>query len=233
MKFYFITLFPELVDNLLGHSILKRAMSSNVYSYNTINPRDFATDKHKSVDDRPYGGGAGMVMRADVLEKALLSVFAKEGISSTNYDRSKKKVVVTSADGKILNQQVSIEYSQLDLIIFVCGHYEGMDQRFIDIYADAQISIGKYVLTGGELASLVMADSIVRLLPGALGSDNSLDNESFNDMNDGLYLEYPQYTRPETFNGVTVPSVLIGGNHQEIKKWRDEKSSIKIKNYKE
>jgi tRNA (guanine37-N1)-methyltransferase len=229
MDFHFITLFPEVIENVLGHSILKRAVSSNVYRYTITNPRDFATDKHKSVDDRPYGGGPGMVMRADILEKALLDVFEKNSISR-EYSRDEIKVMVMSASGELYSQNKASAYSALKTIILISGHYEGIDQRFIDQYADEEISIGQYVLTGGELPSLVIADSIIRLLPGALGSDESLEDESFKD-GSSLFLDYPHFTRPDEFNGVSVPTVLVGGNHAQIKEWRMAQSKERVEKY--
>jgi tRNA (guanine37-N1)-methyltransferase len=230
MDFHFITLFPEVIENVLGHSILKRAVSSNVYKYTITNPRDFATDTHKSVDDRPYGGGPGMVMRADILEKALLDVFEKNNIPK-EYSREKVKVVVMSASGQLYAQNKATEYSKLTTVILISGHYEGIDQRFIDQYADEEISIGQYVLTGGELPSLVIADSIIRLLPGALGSGESLDDESFKE-GSSLFLDYPHFTRPDTFNGSGVPSILISGNHAQIKEWRMAQSQARVEKYK-
>lgn len=212
MKISIITLFPEVFEPILNSSILKRAQAKKKVSFEIINLRDFGEGKHKVVDDRPYGGGAGMVLKADVLAKAL----AKAG---------KGKVVLTSASGKPYKQKVAQKLSKLDHIIIVCGHYEGVDQRFIDKYIDEEVSIGDYVLTGGEIPAMVIIDSVTRLIPGVLEKPEAVENESFSD---GL-LEYPHYTRPEVFEGEKVPEVLLSGNHGEIAKWRKQKSLEKTK----
>jgi tRNA (guanine37-N1)-methyltransferase len=221
MHIVFISLFPEIFTPYLQTSILGRALEKGLFSFSTVNPRDFATDKHKSVDDRPFGGGAGMVMRADILEKALLTAFERQRLDIKNYDRLHHQVLVMSAGGEVFTQRKARNYANLDTLFFICGHYEGIDQRFIHQYADGELSIGQYVLTGGELPALAITDSIVRLIPGAVGDELSTEEESYSlESNDKLLVEYPHYTRPAVFNGMAVPEVLVNGNHAEIRKWR-------------
>lgn len=213
MKFSIITLFPEVFEPIFNSSILKRAQKKGLVEFELINLRNFGEGKHKIVDDRPYGGGAGMVLRADILAKALKSI--------TQHDTAiQSYVILTSASGKPYKQAKAQQLSKLNHLILVCGHYEGVDQRFIDKYIDGEISIGDYVLTGGEIPAMVIVDSITRLIPGVLEKPEATVDESFSE---GL-LEYPQYTRPEEFEGKKVPEVLLSGNHAEINKWRLEKS---------
>lgn len=217
-KISIITLFPEVFDPILNTSILKRAQQKGKVSFKLINLRDFGEGKHKVVDDRPYGGGAGMVLRSDILTKALKSI--------TNYDTAVQQyVILTSASGKPYKQSNARRLSKLDHIIIVCGHYEEVDQRFIDKYIDEEISIGDYVLTGGEIPAMAIIDSIVRLIPGVLEKPEATVNESFTKN----LLEGSQYTRPEVFEGKRVPKVLLSGNHAEITKWRKQKSLEKTK----
>ena len=207
MKFDVLTLFPEMFEPL-KHSIIERASKQNLININLINIRDFSKDKHKKVDDTPYGGGAGMVMRADVVYDAYKSV-----------QNENAKVIYLTPQGKKLDQKKVEELSKEKHLILLCGHYEGIDQRVIDKIVDEEISIGDYVLTGGELPAMVLIDSVSRYVEGVL-SESSTNEESFSQ---GL-LEYPQYTRPETFEGVKVPEILLSGHHENIKKWREEKS---------
>ena len=207
MKISIITLFPEVFEPILNSSILKRAQKKGLVEFELINLRDFGEGRHQVVDDRPYGGGAGMILKADILSKALASI--------KKYDR----VILTSASGSPYKQAKAKELSKLSHIVIVCGHYEGVDQRFIDKYVSEEISIGDYVLTGGEIPTMVIVDSITRLIPGVLKTE-ATENESFST----TLLEYPHYTRPEEFEGKKVPEVLLSGNHGEIKKWRLEKS---------
>ena len=207
MKFDVLTLFPEMFSSL-EQSIIGRAVENEKISVNLINIRDFSTDKHKKVDDTPYGGGAGMVMMPDVVDRAYNSIKDK-----------KAKVIYMSPQGKTLDQKKVEELSKEEHLIILCGHYEGIDQRVIDKIVDEEISIGDYVLTGGELPAMVLIDSVSRYVEGVL-KEESIKEESFSE---GL-LEYPQYTRPENFEGVKVPEILLSGNHQEIAKWRKEKS---------
>lgn len=225
MKISIVTLFPEVFDPILNSSILKRAHQKGLVKFELVNLRDFGQGKHKVVDDRPYGGGAGMVLRADILAKAL---------NECRVQSAKCKVVLTSASGKPYKQNTAQEFSKLKHLIIICGHYEGVDQRFIDKYVDEEISIGDYVLTGGEIPAMVITDSVTRLIAGVLEKAEATQNESFS--NYKLYakrhtlLEHPHYTRPEKFEGLKVPQVLLSGNHQQIEKWRREKSLEKTKN---
>ena len=207
MKFDVLTLFPEMFSSL-KQSIIGRAEEKKLIDINLINIRDFSKDKHKKVDDTPYGGGAGMVMQADVVYDAYNSIKDKDA-----------RVVYMSPQGKVLNQQKVVELSKEKHLIILCGHYEGIDQRVIDKIVDEEISIGDYVLTGGEIPAMVLIDSVSRYVEGVL-SEGSTDEESFSQ---GL-LEYPQYTRPEIFEGMKVPEVLLSGHHENIKKWRQEQA---------
>ena len=210
MKFDVLTLFPEMFEPI-KHSIINRAVEKNVIDINLINIRDFSKDKHNHVDDTPYGGGAGMVMQADVVYDAYNSIEGKENA----------KVIYLTPKGQTLNQNKVRELSKEDHLILLCGHYEGIDQRVLDEIVDEEISVGDYVLTGGELPAMVVVDSVSRYVNGVL-SEGSTNEESFSNN----LLEYPQYTRPENFNGKLVPEVLTSGNHQEIAKWRFEQSLI-------
>lgn len=207
MKFDVLTLFPEMFD-ALKQSIIKRATQKNLIDINVVNIRDFSEKKHNQVDDTPYGGGAGMLMMPDVVDRAYNSVKSENA-----------KVIYLTPQGKKLDQNVVNRLSNEKHLILLCGHYEGIDQRVIDKIVDEEISIGDYVLTGGELPAMVLIDSISRYVDGVL-SEESLDSESFSN---GL-LEYPQYTRPEVFDNVKVPDVLISGHHENIRKWRRLKS---------
>ena len=207
MKFDILTLFPEMFAPL-EQSIIGRAVENNRIEINLTNIRDFSKDKHKKVDDTPYGGGKGMVIRPDVVYDAY------ESVKNEN-----AKVIYMSPKGKVLNQEKVKALSKENHLIILCGHYEGIDQRVLDEIVDEEISIGDYVLTGGEIPAMVLVDSVSRYVEGVL-SEGSTSEESFSD---GL-LEYPQYTRPEEFRGKKVPDVLISGHHENIKKWRKEKS---------
>ena len=212
MQFDVLTLFPEMFD-ILNESIIGRAKEKGLINVNLINIRDFSKNKHKKVDDTPYGGGAGMVIQPDVVYDAYKSVI-------TNNEKSEKtRVIYMSPQGKKLDQQKVEGLSKQEHLILLCGHYEGIDQRVLDNIVDEEISIGDYVLTGGELPAMVLIDSVSRYVEGVL-KDGSTTEESFSQ---GL-LEYPQYTRPEIFKGQQVPEVLRSGNHQMIDKWRREQS---------
>lgn len=218
MKISIITLFPEIFPLFLNFSILSRAQKKGLIEFEVINLRDFAKDTHKTVDDKPFGGGVGMVLKADILSSAVQKV-------RSNMSSGKSRVVLTSASGRTFNQAKAKELSKLKHLVIVCGHYEGVDQRFVDKYVDEEISIGDYVLTGGEIPALVIADSVTRLIKGVLEKADATINESFEER----LLEYPHYTRPQDFEGVKVPAVLVSGNHQEVEKWRKEKSLEKTK----
>ena len=213
MKFDVLTLFPEMFENL-KQSIIGRAQEKELIDINLINIRDFSKDKHKKVDDTPYGGGAGMVMMPDVVYDAYKSVQTDDA-----------KVIYMTPQGNRLDQKKVESLSKENHLIILCGHYEGIDQRVIDKIVDEEISIGDYVLTGGEIPAMVLIDSISRYVKGVL-KEESIKEESFSN---GL-LEYPQYTRPEVFEGERVPEVLLSGNHQNIDKWRKEKSLEITKN---
>ena len=203
MKFDVLTLFPEMFEPI-KQSIIGKAEEKKLIDINLINIRDFSKNKHKKVDDTPYGGGAGMVMQADVVYDAYNSIKDENA-----------KVIYLTPQGKVLNQKKVEELSKQEHLILLCGHYEGIDQRVIDKIVDEEISIGDYVLTGGELPAMVLIDSVSRYVDGVL-SKGSTSEESFSQ---GI-LEYPQYTRPETFEGVKVPEILISGHHENINKWR-------------
>ena len=207
MKFDVLTLFPEMFEPL-NSSIIGRAKEKNLIQINLINIRDFSRDKHKKVDDTPYGGGAGMVMMPDVVYDAYKSIEDKNA-----------KVIYMSPQGKKLTQEKVEKLAKEKHLIILCGHYEGIDQRVIDKIVDEEISIGDYVLTGGEIPAMVLIDSVSRYNSGVI-AEESIEEESFAN---GL-LEYPQYTRPEVFEGVKVPEVLLSGNHANIEKWRKEKA---------
>ena len=207
----FITLFPELFPGFLGHSLTGKALEKGLWSYNAVTPRTYATDAHRTVDDAPFGGGAGMVMKPDVLSRTLEDV------------RPHGKLVYMSPRGTPLTQKRVEEFAKLEHMTILCGRYEGVDQRVLDAYDIEEISIGDYVLTGGEQAAMIMLDAILRLVPSVLGNQGTHDEESFTD---GL-LEYPHYTRPSSWvdqNGITrdVPDVLTSGHHAKIVKWRLE-----------
>ncbi|MBL8637901.1 MAG: tRNA (guanosine(37)-N1)-methyltransferase TrmD [Alphaproteobacteria bacterium] len=212
MRFEILTLFPDMFPGPLGESITGRALSKGVWSLHPVNIRDFASDKHKTVDDVPFGGGAGMVMKPDVLESALLSI-------------PPSRRIYLSPRGQPLTQALAQELSQEPALTLLCGRYEGVDQRFLDSYGFEEISIGDYVLTGGELAAYVLMDALIRLLPGGVGNETTPDEESFSD---GL-LEYPHFTRPALWtdqSGKThaVPDVLTSGHHGNVAKWRLEQA---------
>ena len=216
MRFDIMTLFPEMVNNILGESIIGRAQKSGAVEINLYNIRDYSEDKHRRVDDTPYGGGKGMLMMAPPIYncyKAILDAQASEG-----YNSEKRRVVFMSPAGKVLNQKKAEELSTYDNVIILCGHYEGVDRRIIDEIVDEEISIGDFVLTGGEIPATILVDSVARLVPGVLADAECYEKES---ISSGM-LEYPQYTRPYEFHGVKVPDVLISGHHANIDKWRDE-----------
>jgi len=240
LNFHIITIFPEILDSYLDESILKRARDAGAISVKTYDLRDWTEDRHRTVDDAPYGGGAGMVMKVEPIYRAISSV-KSEIINSKSQTISQfpppngragnfpiSKTVLLSAKGKKWSQQMAKEHSRLNDIILVCGRYEGVDERVLS-FIDEEISIGDYVLTGGELGAMVLVDSITRLVPGALGNQASAEQESHTDPG---VLEYPHYTRPEVFtddqgNHHKVPDVLLSGNHAEIEKWRKDNQKKK------
>lgn len=210
MKIDILTLFPEMFQ-VFSHSIIGNAMEKGILSINTTNIRDFSTNKHKKVDDYPYGGGAGMVMTPEPIVNSIRHL----------KEKNKGKVIFLGPRGKTLNQELCKELAKEDELIFLCGHYEGIDERVYK-FIDMEISLGDFVLTGGEMACIPVVDSIARMIPGVLSCDESYEEESFYE---GL-LEYPQYTRPFSFEGDEVPAVLISGHHENIRKWRRLKSLV-------
>jgi len=207
MRFDILTLFPEMFSSPLKESILAKAIEKGLIEVRTINIRDFALDKHRIVDDAPYGGGQGMVMKVEPIARAIEQVKSKDPSVRTIY---------LTPEGKPLNEEMVRQLSSRSHLVLLCGRYEGVDERVRELFIDEEISIGDYVLTGGELAAMVLIDAISRLLPGVLGSDRSAEEDSFF----GSLLEYPQYTRPASFRGYEVPGVLLSGNHQAISLWR-------------
>ncbi len=205
-----LTLFPEMFTAVLGTSIPKRAAEKGLVEYQFTNIRDFATDAHKSVDDRPFGGGPGMVMMCQ-------TVFDAVGSAEKQDPREATRILLTP-QGKPFDQTMAEEFARRERLLLIAGHYEGFDERIVDGLKPIEVSIGDYVLSGGELAAMVLIDAVVRLLPGALGAQTGAADETFAD---GL-IEYPQYTRPREFRGMSVPDVLLGGNHAAIAKWRQE-----------
>jgi len=210
-KFDVVTLFPEMFDAISKHGITSRALQQNIYKLQFWNPRDFTTDNHKTVDDRPYGGGPGMVMLADPLD---LAINAAKQVQAA--DKIDSWVIHLSPAGKALTHEKVMELSQRSGLILLASRYEGVDQRLIDAEVDEEISIGDYVLTGGELPAMALIDAIVRQLPGSLGDSDSAIEDSFVDS----LLDCPHYTRPEEYKGVKVPEILLSGNHAKIKQWR-------------
>jgi tRNA (guanine37-N1)-methyltransferase len=216
MKIDIITLFPEMLEGPLGHSIVKRAIDKGLAEVRFFQLRDWSNDKHNRVDDYPFGGGAGMVMKAEPLAACI-----DELCQTTNYD----EIIFLTPDGQTLNQNMANELSLKNNLLMICGHYKGIDQRIRDLYVTREISIGDYVLSGGELAAAVLADSIIRIIPGVLGDETSALSDSFQD---GL-LDAPCYTRPAVFRDLSVPEVLLSGHDAKISAWRHEQSVQKTK----
>lgn len=219
MRFDIMTLFPEFVDGILGESIIGRARKSGAIEVNCHNIRDYSTDKHRRVDDTPYGGGKGMLMMAPPIYDCYKSII------ESSADKTSRRVIYMSPAGTIFNQKKAEELAGYDQLIILCGHYEGVDQRIIDEIVDEEISIGDFVLTGGELPACIVTDSVARIVDGVLSDPECHIKES---ISSGL-LEYPQYTRPYDFHGALVPDVLISGNHQKIDEWRAEQALAKTK----
>ena len=215
MQFYIMTLFPEMVMGGLKTSIIGRAIKNELLSIEAINIRDYAFNKHNSVDDYPYGGGAGMLMQAEPVYQCYKALEDRIG--------KRPRVVYLSPQGQTFNQKMAEEFAEEEELVFLCGHYEGIDERVLEEIVTDYVSIGEYVLTGGELPSMIMVDAISRLVPGVLHNDVSAEFESFQDN----LLEYPQYSRPETWHDKKVPEVLMSGHHANIEKWRREQSVIR------
>jgi len=243
MKITIITLFPEMIGGFFNQSIIKRAQEKGLVEVDLVNLRDFALDSYGTVDGRSYGGGAGMVLRVEPIYKAISQISNSQFLISK---KRRKKIILTSPRGKIFNQQKAIEYSKLNNLIIIAGHYEGVDER-VRSFIDEEISMGDFILTGGEIVAAAIVDSIVRLLPGALKKDEATKRESFFEVSveqlidiigedevlkkirergkkKVLLLEYPQYTRPQEFMEKKIPKILLSGNHEKIRKWRIEKA---------
>ena len=215
MRFDVLSLFPETIDNACNFSIIKRATEQGIVSVNAINPRDFSKDKHKKVDDTPYGGGAGMLLYCQPYLDALNSIEKLEN----------SQIIIMSPQGEVFNQQMAKDFAKKDQIVIICGHYEGFDERILKLSNAKEVSIGDFVLTGGEFPALCIIDSVSRLLKGVLGDDESFEYDSHYD---GL-LEHPHYTKPREYEGVCVPDVLVSGNHEKIKEWRRLQQFINTK----
>lgn len=218
MNYHVMTLFPEMIESAMKTSILGRAMDKGLISASAVNIRDYSTDKHKKVDDYTYGGGAGMLMQAQPIYDCYQDI---AGQLTGNH-----RVIYVTPQGKVFDQKMARELAEYDNLVFLCGHYEGVDERVLEEIVTDYISIGDYVLTGGELPSLVMMDCISRLVPGVLSNEESAQTESFDD---GLLLEYPQYSRPEVWRDKKVPDILLSGHHANVEKWRHEQSLIRTK----
>ncbi len=215
MKIDILSLFPEMFEGVLHSSIMKKAQEQQAASFQVTDFRDYATNKHRKVDDYPYGGGAGMVLKPEPLFAAV------EDVTCTS--DSKPRVILMCPQGERFTQKKAEELAEAQHLVFICGHYEGYDERIREHLVTDEISLGDFVLTGGEVASMAIIDSVVRLLPDVLGNDQSAVHDSFST---GM-LEHPQYTRPATFNGLEVPPVLLSGNHAEIEKWREEQAFLR------
>lgn len=218
MKISILTLFPEMFQGPFDYSIIKNAREKNKVEINFVNIRDFGIGRHKVVDDKPYGGGHGMIIRADVLEKAV------DKTKGENPPAGGQRVILLSPHGKTFNQKKALMLSQLKHLILICGHYEGVDER-AKKFIDEELSIGDFILTGGEIPAMLVTDAVVRLIKGVL-KKGVTDSESFSPPAGGQVplLEYPQYTKPNTYKNLSVPPILLGGNHEKIQKWRKEKS---------
>ena len=225
MNFYVMTLFPEMIEQGLNTSIIGRAIEKNLLSLKAVNIRDYTLDKHKRVDDYPYGGGAGMLMTVEPVIRTFETI--KQDIKEKTGNEQRPRVVYLTPWGHTFNQTMAKEFAKEDNLVFLCGHYEGIDERALEEVATDFVSIGDYVLTGGELPAMVMIDAISRLLPGVLNNKDSAEYESFT----GNLLEHPQYTRPEDYKGKKVPEVLLSGHHAKIEAWKKEQSLLRTKKY--
>ena len=227
MKIHVLTIFPEFFREVFDFGIIRRARLAEIVEINIHDIRFFATDKHRMTDDRPFGGGDGMVFKAEPLFNAIEKI-----LGTTNRDEypPRTKVVLLTPQGRVFKQSVAKEFAgEVDNLVLICGRYEGVDERVNEALVTDEISIGDYVLSGGEPAAIVVTDAIIRLLPGALGSETSAENDSFSN---GL-LDYPHYTRPADFRGMKVPEVLLNGNHAEIEKWRRQKALEKTQKFRQ
>lgn len=220
MKIDVLTLFPKMFESPFAESMMKRAIDKKILELNLHDLRQWAWNSYGSIDDRPFGGDVGMLIRVDVIDKALKQIRNEElGIRN-----DRKRIILTSARGKKFDQAKAEEWSKLNNLIFICGHYEGVDQRVADYLVDEEISIGDYVLTGGEMPTMVMIDAIVRLIPGVLGKEESFRDESF--CGSDRCIEHPQYTRPQEYNGWRVPEVLLSGDPKKIREWQQAQKKV-------
>lgn len=219
MKFHILTLFPDMITDGLNTSILGRAIQNGHISLEAVNIRDYTLDKHKKVDDYPYGGGAGMLMQAQPIYDAYMSIVEK------NKTKNRIRTIYVTPQGPVFTQKMAKEFAAEEELIFLCGHYEGVDERVLEEIVTDYVSIGDYVLTGGELPAMVMVDAISRMVPGVLSNSESKETESF----ENCLLEHPQYSRPEEWHGKKVPEVLLSGHHKNIEKWRMEQSIERTK----
>ena len=225
MNFYVMTLFPEMIEQGLNTSIIGRAREKELLSIKAVNIRDYTLDKHKRVDDYPYGGGAGMLMAVEPVVRTYDAI--REDIREKTGNTERPRVIYVTPWGKLFHQEMAREFAKEENLVFLCGHYEGIDERALEEVATDFVSIGDYVLTGGELPAMVMIDAISRLIPGVLNNKDSAEYESFA----GNLLEHPQYTRPEVYNGRKVPEVLLSGHHANIEKWKKEQSLLRTQKY--
>lgn len=212
LNIFVFSLFPQMFHGVLGESMMRRAFDSNHASIEYVNFRDYATDRHRTVDDNPFGGGAGMLLKPEPLFAAMEDVESRYG----RIDPPAGRVILLSPQGRRFNQEIAREYASCERLTLLCGHYEGFDDRVRQHLVTEELSLGDFVMTGGEIAAMAVIDTVVRLLPGVLGNSGSLEDESHS----GGWLEYPQYTRPASFRGIEVPATLLSGNHQRIAQWR-------------
>ncbi|MCR5584366.1 MAG: tRNA (guanosine(37)-N1)-methyltransferase TrmD [Lachnospiraceae bacterium] len=227
MNFYVMTLFPDMINSCMNESIIGRAVEKGILSINAVNIRDFTLDKHRKVDDYPYGGGAGMLMAADPVVRTWEHIVEEVNKGNDKDSQKKPKTIYLTPWGRKFDQNAAKELAKEEDLIFICGHYEGIDERALEIIQPDFYTIGDYVLTGGELPAMVMMDTVSRLVPGVLNNVDSAVYESFNDN----LLEHPQYTRPEEYRGLKVPEVLLSGHHANVEKWKKEKSVERTRKY--
>jgi tRNA (guanine37-N1)-methyltransferase len=220
LEFHFLTLFPGVFPPVLSASLMGKAAEKGLLSFHVHNIRDHAKDKHRTVDEPPYGGGEGMLLKVDVLHAAWRSVVDAQESEGSSSQTKRTRTILLSPQGPLLTADKAKELAQEERLVFVCGHYEGVDERFIELCVDEELSIGDYVLTGGELPAMVVADAVARWVPGVVGKEGSVSKDSL----EGGLLKYPQYTRPAEFEALGVPAVLTSGNHGAVEKWRAEQA---------
>ncbi|MFH1640737.1 MAG: tRNA (guanosine(37)-N1)-methyltransferase TrmD [Candidatus Omnitrophota bacterium] len=225
MRIDIITIFPDMFSPILNESIVKRGQNKGKVRIHIHNLRDYSKDKHRKVDDHPFGGGSGMVMRPEPIFEAVKNIRSQVTGHLPAGRQARSQVILLCPQGKRLNQKIAKKLAKYKHLVLICGHYEGIDERVRKNLVDDELSIGDYILTGGELPAMVLVDCLVRLIPGVLGDKNSLNFESFEDN----LLEYPQYTRPANFKGIKVPAILLSGNHKKIEEWRKKKALVSTK----